>query len=140
MFRKKSIYIIMLALGIALLGIALYIRVYTGLPRNVDAACIGVGAVLFGMSISGLCMKYWEKKAPDVMKQNKMEYLDDRNTMVRNRAKAKVADITQWLVMGIAYITILIDAPLWITLIIVSVFLLKNILEVFYMNKFQREM
>ena len=60
--------------------------------------------------------------------------------MIRNKAKAKVGDITQWLIMGIAYITIVIDAPLWVTLVVVGVFLLKNALEVYFMNKFQKEL
>jgi len=140
MLRKKLFYIIMLVLGVALLGIAPYIRVYMELPKSIDGVCMGIGAWLLGMGISGLYMNYLEKKEPDVMKQNKIEYLDERNTIVRNRAKAKVGDIIQWFIMGIAYITILIDAPLWVTLITVGVFLLKTILEVFYMNKYQREM
>lgn len=60
--------------------------------------------------------------------------------MIRNKAKAKVGDIIQWLIMGIAYITIVIDAPLWVTLVVVGVFLLKNVLEVYFMNKFQKEL
>lgn len=60
--------------------------------------------------------------------------------MIRNKAKAKVGDIIQWLIMGIAYITIVIDAPLWVTLVVVGVFLLKNVLEVYFMNRFQKEL
>lgn len=60
--------------------------------------------------------------------------------MIRYKAKAKVGDIIQWLIMGIEYITIVIDAPLWVTLVVGGVFLLKNALEVYFMNKFQKEL
>ena len=72
--------------------------------------------------------------------RNEIEFSDERNTMIRNKAKAKVGDIIQWLIMGIAYITIVIDAPLWVTLVVIGVFLLKNELEVYFMNKFQKEL
>jgi len=48
-----------------------------------------------------------------------------------------VGDIIQWFIMGIAYLTILIDAPLWVTLVVVGVFVLKNLLEIYYINKFK---
>ena len=52
----------------------------------------------------------------------------------------KVADIIQWFIMGIAYITILISASLWVTLTVVGVFLLKYVLELYFMNKYQKEL
>lgn len=140
MLKKKSYYIILLLAGIVLLAIALILRMYPNIPKSVGGVCIGVGAGLFGMSISNLYLKRLEKKEPQLTKQKEIDLSDERNITIRNRAKAKAGDITQWLVMGIAYVTILIDAPMWVTLVVVGVFLLKYILEMYFINKYQKEM
>jgi len=140
MLRKKSFYIITLLIGIGLIGIALCFRMFPEFPKSIGGVCIGVGAGLSGMSISNLHMKRLEKKRPEIVKQNEIEYSDERNTVIRNKAKAKAGDIIQWFIMGIAYVTILIEASLWVTLVVVSVFLLKTILEIYFMDKYQKEM
>jgi hypothetical protein len=139
MLKKKS-YMILLLAGIALVAAALVLRMYPNIPKSVGGVCIGVGAGLFGMSISNLYMKRLEEKEPEIMKKQEIEYSDERNTAIRNRAKAKAGDVIQWFIMGIAYVTILINASMWVTLVVVGVFLLKYILEAYFMNKYQKEM
>jgi len=39
-----------------------------------------------------------------------------------------------------AYITIIISTPLWVTLVVVAVFLAYNIIAIYLMNKYQKEM
>ena len=137
--KKKVINI-----GFLIFGIALFI--FGGVllkgdeVKSINGICIGIGASLFGMSISNLFMINFNKKQPDELKQSEIEFSDERNTMIRNKAKAKVADIIQWFIMGIAYITILISASLWVTLTVVGVFLLKYVLELYFMNKYQKEL
>ena len=101
---------------------------------------IGIGAGLFGVSASNLLLIHIERKNPAFEKQTKIEYSDERNTMIRHRAKAKAGDITQWLIMGIAYVTIIISAPLWVTFAVIAVFLAYNVLGIYLMSKYQKEM
>lgn len=137
--NKKVINIIQLILGISL-------SIFGGIflkgeaVKNISGICIGIGAGLFGMSISNLWLINFNKKHPEELKQSQIEFSDERNTMIRNKAKAKAADIIQWFIIGIAYITIMINTPLWVTLTIVGVFLLKYILELYFMNKYQKEL
>ena len=109
-------------------------------PKSVGGVCIGIGAGLFGMSVSNLFMKHLEKTDPEIAKQNEIEYADERNTMIRNMAKAKAGDMIQWFIMGIAYITILTGTPLWVTLAVVGVFLLRYILELYFTGMYQKKM
>ncbi|MCI6275387.1 MAG: hypothetical protein MR639_01345 [Clostridium sp.] len=74
------------------------------------------------------------------MKQSEIDYKDERNEMIRNKAKAKCSDIIQWTIMIVAWITIFADFPLWITLTLVGVFILKSILDLYLMNKYNNEM
>lgn len=138
MNRKTSINIFTMVLGICLIGINFYFK-GEGF-RSLAGVCLGTGAGLFGMSISNILMRRYELRNPDIAKQNAISLKDERNIIIRNRAKAKAGDITQWLIMGIAYITILIDAPLWVTLAVVSVFVVYNVLGLFYMSQFEKEM
>lgn len=137
--NKKSVSIIEVIIGMALFILG-GIVFKEAIPKNISGVCIGIGASLFGVGVSSFWFNNFCKKNPDELKQSEIEFSDERNTMIRNKAKAKVGDIIQWLIMGIAYITIVIDAPLWVTLVVVGVFLLKNALEVYFMNKFQKEL
>lgn len=92
------------------------------------------------MSISNLLMKRMERKYPERHRQTAIEYNDERNTFIRDKAKAKAAGITQWCVIGVAYITILTNAPLWVTLVTVGVFALHTVLVVYFTNRYQQEM
>lgn len=138
MLKKKSFYIITLILGIALIGVSFLFKGED--LKTISGLAIGIGSGLFGMSIANIIMKNLEQKDPEGMKQKEIEFKDERNTIIRYRAKAKAADIIQWFIMGIAYLTIIISAPLWVTLTTICVFLLYNILSIYLMNKFQKEM
>lgn len=137
MLKKTSFYIMTLLIGIILIALS---YVFKGEVKTVSGVLIGVGAGMFGMSIANLYMKHIEKKHPEDMKQNEIEFKDERNTLIRYRAKAKAGDVIQWFIMAIAYLMIIIDAPLWVTLAVVGVFLLYNVLSLYFMNKYQKEM
>lgn len=138
MLKKKSFYIITLILGVCFIGASFFFKGEE--VKAVSGILIGVGAGLFGMSIANLIMKRLEQNKPEIIKQNEIEFKDERNTLIRNKSKAKAADITQWFIMGIAYLTILISTPIWVTLIVVAVFLIYHLLGVYFMNKYQKEM
>lgn len=108
--------------------------------KNVSGILLGVGASFFGLSINYFVMYRMEERNPEIAKQNKIELMDERNTMIRNRAKAKAGDITAWLVMAIAYLTILIKAALWVTLAVVLVFVIHHFISLYFMSKYEKEM
>ncbi len=138
MLKKTSIYIIMLVVGICLLASGIFFQELV--QKSVQGVLLGLGAGLIGMNIANLYAKHIDKKNPQMAKRKEIEIKDERNTIIRNQAKAKAADITQWFVIGIAFITVLLNAPLWLTLVIVMVFLLYYILGIYYTSKYQKEM
>ncbi len=138
MKRKNSFYVVMFIIGICCFTASFFIKGVEVKP--IAGVLIGIGSGFIGLSISNLLMKHIERKNPELEKQNKIDYNDERNTLIRNRAKAKAGDITQWLIMGVAYITIFISAPLWVTLAVVVVFLIYNVIGLYLMNKYQKEM
>ena len=59
---------------------------------------------------------------------------------IRRRAKALAGDVLQWAVMAAAWVSIGFGAPLWVTLAAAVVFVLKSVLEVYLVVRYQREM
>ena len=138
MLKKKSVYIVTLIIGVVLISLSFLF--HSQEVKTISGVLIGIGSALLGTGIAKLWMKNYEEKNPDIVKENEIEFKDERNTLIRYRAKAQAADIIQWFIMGIAYLLIIIDAPLWVILITVGGFLLYNILSLYFMSKYQKEM
>lgn len=140
MQRRKLFYIGTLLLGVCLLFAALLLYFSRGEElKAIVGVCLGIGAGISMMSIANLLMKRMERKYPERRKQTEIEYSDERNTLIRFKAKAKSADILRWCVMAIAYITILAGTDLWVTMVVVGVFMLHSLLILFFTDKYQKE-
>lgn len=136
MTKNKLLYICETGGGLLLVVLSIILHV----QKPLSGAALGVGVSFFGLGLMYLLITNWESKRPNVRKQKEIEQNDERNTMIRDKAKAKAADITQWFIMGLVYMTILIESPLWVTLITVGVFMLYHILTSYYSNKYQKEL
>lgn len=137
MSRKRVVNIVVLAVGV--LGAAAGFILDTAVSKQVSGLLIGVGAGLVGMSLSNLLMLRMERKNPALTKQAEIERRDERNRMLRDRAKAAAGEVLRWTVISTAYIAILLDAPLWVTLAIVGLFLLYSVVYIWMMSKYQKE-
>ena len=135
MQKKSMFYITALSISIIMIISSQFVEL-----NSLSGLLLGIGAGVFGANIAKLFSISLEKKNPDIIKENEIELKDERNVLIRQRAKAKSADIMQWLIMLIAYLTIFVNAPLWITLLTVGIFVLYNIIQIYYINKFNKEM
>ena len=135
MQKKSTFYITALSISIIMIIGSLFVDL-----NSLSGLLLGTGAGVFGANIAKLYFINLEKKNPDIAKENEIELQDERNILILQRAKAKSADIIQWLIMLIAYLEIFVNAPLWIILLTISVFVLYNIIQAYYINKFNKEM
>lgn len=139
MMKKSARFCaVLLALSLVLLAAALLLR--GRLPGSWSGVLIGLGAGIFGASLSGLMMRRWESQNPEFAKQNEIDSRDERTTAIRSLAKARAGDVVQWCVMGIAWLSIPAGAPLWLTLAAVGVFLLYSVLSLVFMIRLEKEM
>ncbi len=138
MFKKSFPYVITFIIGAAMIGTSLLIREEA--LKAVSGVLIGVGAGLMGMSISSLSNIHYLKRHPSAAKQAEIDMKDERNVLIRSRAKAAAADITRWFIIALAFIMILIDAPLWVTLCVIAVYTLYHILALCFMARYQKQM
>ena len=135
MQKKSMFYIMAITISVLMIILSQFVEL-----NSHSGILLGTGAGAIGASIAKLYSINLEKKNPDMIKENEIELQDERNVLIRQRAKAKSADITQWLIMLIAYLEIFVNAPLWIILLTVGIFVLYNIIQIYYINKFNKEM
>ena len=135
MQRKSMFYISSIIISVIMIILSQFVEL-----NSHSGILLGTGAGVLGANIAKLYSINLEKKNPDLIKENEIELKDERNVLIRQRAKAKSADITQWLIMLVAYLEILVNAPLWITLVTIGIFILYNIIQIYYVNKFNKEM
>lgn len=112
-----------------------------GVNGNVNANSLLIGIISggVGLLLSSLVLKRYSKVYKKSWANQEIEYKDERNAYIREKAKAKTADIMQWSIMGVAFLTILLDMNFLITLILVGIFIMVNIIELVYMTKYNKE-
>ena len=135
MQKKSMFYITAIIISVIMIIISQFVEL-----NSHSGILLGTGAGVLGANIAKLYSINLEKKNPDIVKENEIELKDERNILIRQRAKAKSADIIQWLIMLIAYLEIFVNAPLWIILVTIGIFVLYNIIQIYYINKFNKEM
>ncbi len=135
MQKKSMFYISAIIMSVIMIILSQFVEL-----NSHSGILLGTGAGVIGASIAKLYFINLEKKNPDIIKENEIELKDERNVLILQKAKAKSADITQWLIMLVAYLEILVNAPLWITLVTIGIFVLYNIIQIYYVNKFNKEM
>ena len=135
MQKKSMFYVMAITISVIMIILSQFVEL-----NSHSGILLGTGAGVIGASIAKLYSINLEKKNPDIAKENEIELQDERNILILQRAKAKSADITQWLIMIIAYLEIFVNAPLWIILLTVGIFVLYNIIQIYYINKFNKEM
>lgn len=138
MKNKKWPYII----GILIALILQFIGISSGISkiRTYGGICILLAAVLLSLCFNRLYRISYEKEFPDLVHQEKVEYRDERNTQLRNMAKAKSADLIQWVIIAVACLVFFTGGPFWITIALGVVYTLRYGLEWYYLNKYQKEM
>ena len=141
MWNKKKA-LLTLSLGIVLLiiggSLSFFINDDTVISR-LFGVFFAFGAALIGGSIGGLYQIKRINNTPSKAKEIEIEFKDERNQHIREKANAKAGDISNWLVLLAAYICIVMDFPIWLVFLLLAIFLSKTILWIFFMKKYNNE-
>ncbi len=130
-----------LILGICGIFVFIFLFLFRdSFSKQLEGIILGLGSVMFGLGFARFYIGRFEEKNPEEMRQNEIEAGDERNRAIRCRAQAVSGIVLQWSAMTIAWIAILFDAPLWVTLLCVGIFCGKILLEVVLMGYYQRRM
>ena len=137
--KKKLLLILGIIAGLFLQFISIYYSSTKDL-RMAGGIGIAIAALLFSACFNKLSRMSREKEFPEAVRQEEIEFHDERNTQIRNRAKARTSDISRWIVIALAYANFLVRGAVWMTLALIGVFILMYILDFCYTEKYQNEM
>lgn len=137
-------YIAFTALGFMLLagGVILvhFYRDAAGIMRTLPYICIGIGTGVFGGNLGTAIRIKLLRKNDRTAKQVEIEERDERNVVIRNRAKGKAYDmmilVFGALMMGFA----LMQVDLVVVLAFVAAYLFVVATNIYYIFKFVKEM
>lgn len=131
-----------LILGIIAGIVCEFIAISSGIEniRNFGGIFLIVGAILENMGIQKMYRLSYEKEFPDLIHKEEIERQDERNRMIQFMAKAKSADIVQWLILSAAAVIYFSDYPIWPVWILIGVFTLRYVIEQYYIIKYKKEM
>lgn len=138
MRKQTKIYLALWILGAVLGCIAMALDGKISEPLG--GMLMGIGTALFAFDFSMWRMRRREEKDPQQMKQAEIEANDERNVAIRRRAQAVSGEVLQWAIMAVAWFSIGLGAPLWVTLAAAGIFVAKSVLELFLMLRYQKEM
>ena len=139
MSAKKKLYTFLLAASLCLVGAAFLLR-NSGLPYRVNAALFGMATTLSCIGAPRLLALWSEAASPSEARRNRIESGDERNTALRNRSKALSGDLLQWSLPGLFWLSVGLDAPLWVTAAAGGLFMAKSVLEAVLLSRFQKEL
>ena len=136
--KKKTLLI----LGIIASLILQCIGIFLGSEdrRIVSGICLTIYVLLYTLCINKLSRMSRKAEFPEAVRQEEIEFHDERNTQIRNRAKARTSDITRWVIIALVWVNYMVRGAWWMTLALSGVFLLMYILDFCYTEKYQNEM
>lgn len=139
--KKKNIILVVIGIVLAIVGLICTINVESGgITSRVSTLISSLGFGLIGGGLGSLHKIKRIEKIPGKSKQIEIEYNDERNELIRDKANAKAGDITNWFVLLIAYICIIMGYPNWLIFLVLGVFLLKYILWIVLIRKYNEKL
>lgn len=137
--KKMVIQGLLAVLGVILAGIGLFLLKGENI-KSISGVCIGVGAGIFGMSLSGIITSAIERANPGYAKKMEIEENDERNVAISHAAKAKAYDWMLYILAIVMLVFVLMGVELLPILLLVAAYLLVVGVFIFYLSKYTKEM
>ena len=136
MKRNTRWYLLAVIAGALLAGAALWAaRAFLTAP----VAVLGIFGLAGGLLLfCGLAELLSAQDLDPARRERDREDHDERGAMIRDKAVS--GEALQWAVMAAAWLSIGLDAPLWVPLAATAVFVAKSVLELWLMVRYEREM
>lgn len=141
---KVGRYLILAAAGLIIFtaGLVLMIssRDAVGILKTLPYICVGLGSGIFGGSIGTALKNRTMLKDPQAAKYVEIEQKDERNQAVNNRSKARVYDLMIYVYAAVILSFALMQVNMYVTLVLVVIYLFFIFANVYYLNKYNKEM
>lgn len=137
MKNKIAPFILLSLLGVVLFFTGGFLK---GIDKNIASVCIGIGTGILGMSIAMIATILVEKKYPKIAKQKSIDVNDERNIRIKEKASAKTNRIMSYVLYILTLIFTLMDASLYITILMVAAIIIQVSLFILFSDKYSKEM
>ncbi|SHI21668.1 hypothetical protein [Desulfosporosinus lacus] len=111
-----------------------------GMVRVLPYLCVGIGTGLFGQNLGEILKNAALKKEPQAAKQIEVEAKDERNIAISNKAKAKSYDLMLMVFAALMLAFALMQVDMSMILTFVAAYLFIVFSNIYYLNKYQKEM
>jgi hypothetical protein len=144
--KNKSMgrYLVYSLIGFIILAVGAILAKLTrdsqGIMQTLPYIFIGIGAGIFGQNLGTTFNIYAIKKAPQVAKQKEIEEKDERNISIRNKAKAKAYDLMVMVFGALMMAFALMQVNWTVVLAIVVTYLFVVFSNIYFINKYNKEM
>ncbi|MDP4091037.1 MAG: hypothetical protein Q8930_17460 [Bacillota bacterium] len=111
-----------------------------GIMETLPYIFIGIGAGVFGQNLGTFFNIRAMKKDPQLAKRKEIDVKDERNIAIRNKAKAKAYDLMVIAFGALMMAFALMEVSWAVVLAFVAVYLFVVFSNVYFINKYDKEM
>ena len=136
-FFLATIGLIIFVVGLALIKLS---QDTDGILKTLPYICVGLGSGIFGGNIGTAFKNKAMLKNPQATRQVEIEQKDERNQTISNKSKARVYDLMIFVYAVVILAFALMQINIYVTLILVAIYLFFIFANVYYFNKYNKEM
>lgn len=111
-----------------------------GILKVLPYICVGVGAGVFGGNLGTAIINNTIMKNPKMAKHVEIEEKDERNEVIRNKAKARAYDLMVFVYSAMLLAFALMQVNMYVILMLVIMYLFIIFTNVYYRTKYHKEM
>lgn len=111
-----------------------------GIPKQINGIMLGVGIAMIVLSLVKSLTAAYYRDHPAEERLSQIEDRDERTRQIREKAKARAFDLTMSVFPILFVMLILVDTPLWLTLLVVLVYSVGYASQFYWLGRYQQEM
>ncbi|HEX2945675.1 MAG TPA: hypothetical protein VHT96_06945 [Clostridia bacterium] len=144
--KGKSVgrYLVYSAIGLIILITGAVLSKLTrdaqGIMVTLPYVLMGIGAGIFGQNVGTAFNIQAIKKSPQLAKQREIDEKDERNIAIRDKAKAKAYDLMVMVFGALMLAFALMRVDLSVVLAFVTAYLFIVFSNIYFINKYSKEM
>lgn len=144
--KRSGKYIIYTLIGFTVLAAGAILLKSTrdvqvqGIMLTLPYIFIGIGSGIFGQNLGTIFTIHAMKEDPQVAKQKEIEVNDERNTAIRNKAKAKAYDLMVMVFGSLMLAFALMQADWTVVAALIAAYLFVTFSNIYFINKYNKEM
>ncbi len=140
MAQNKTWNIILLIMGVVCMIGGLYAIKVIELNRLLFSMVAAVGIVLLEITVTNLTEIFVYRKYPMEKKKKDIEFYDERNSAIRQKASEKTNQTMLFIYSFIIFTLLFMNADLYILLLMACAMGMHGVLSIIYFNYFEKRM